>query len=104
MSRVVVAGPDADGLGEALEARGAEVVHAEGTATRDDLEAAGIADADVFVLTDAGLATAIPLAQEANPDLRVVAYAHDSLPDFVGDVVAMDPELLGPEAVAEELA
>jgi hypothetical protein len=33
-----------------------------------------------------------------------VAYAHDSLPDFVGDVVAMDPELLGPEAVAEELA
>jgi hypothetical protein len=35
-----------------------------------------------------------------------VAYTGDSLPEFAGgqEVIAMDPALLGPAAVAEELA
>jgi hypothetical protein len=104
--QATIAGTDPDGLGDALEAEGFTVANAAGTATRDDLVDAGIEDADLFVLTDAGLATAIPIARELNPDLRIVAYTGDSLPEFVGgqEVVAMDPALLGPEAVAEELA
>jgi hypothetical protein len=106
MSEAVIAGADPDGLGEALAAEGFAVTRADGTATRDDLVAAGIAEADLFVLTDAGLATAIPLARELNPEVRIIAYTGDSLPEFVGgqEVVAMDPALLGPEAVAEELS
>ena len=106
MSEAVIAGTDPEGLGEALVEQGMHVRRAAGTAARDDLQAAAIADADLFVLTDAGLATAIPLARELNPDVRVVAYTPDSLPEFVGgqEVVAMDPALLGPEAVAEELS
>jgi hypothetical protein len=105
MSSAVVAGTDPEGLGEALDAEGLTVTRAAGTATRDDLLDAGIEDAALFVLTDAGLATAIPIARELNPDIRVVAYTADSLPEFVGgmEVLAMDPALLGPEAVAEEL-
>jgi voltage-gated potassium channel Kch len=106
MSEAVIAGTDPEGLGEALAAEGFAVARAAGTATRDDLQDAGIETADLLVLTDAGLATAIPLARELNPDVRIVAYTGDSLPEFVGgqEVVAMDPALLGPEAVAEELA
>lgn len=106
MSNAVIAGDDADGLGDALEAEGVDVTRAAGTASREALETAGIGTADLFVLTDAGLATSILVARELNPDLRVVAYTGDSLPEFTGsqEVVAMDPALLGPEAVAEELA
>ncbi|MFB6205160.1 MAG: NAD-binding protein [Haloglomus sp.] len=106
MSEAIIAGPDPEGLGDALAAEGVTVVRADGTAARDDLLEAGIEDADLFVLTDAGLATAIPIARELNPDVRIVAYTDDSLPEFVGgqEVIAMDPALLGPEAVAEELA
>jgi len=106
MSEAVIAGTDPEGLGEALAAEGFEVTRAAGTATRDDLVEADIETADLLVLTDAGLATAIPLARELNPDIRIIAYTADSLPEFVGgqEVVAMDPALLGPEAVAEELA
>ena len=106
MSEAVIAGTDPEGLGAALAEQGVTVRRAAGTATRADLQDADIAGADLFVLTDAGLATAIPLARELNPDVRVVAYTADSLPEFVGgqEVVAMDPALLGPAAVAEELA
>ncbi|WP_254840469.1 DUF7126 family protein [Natronomonas marina] len=105
MSRVVVAGDDPDGLGEALADRGADVRFAAGTANRPALEEAGIVEADVLVVTDAGLATSVPIAVDLNPDLRVVVYSRDSVPEFVkgqaGHIV--DPELLGPEAVAEEI-
>lgn len=105
MNRVVVAGADPDGLGAALEARGAAVSRAEGTANRPALEEAGIVDADILVVTDAGLATSVTIAKDLNPDLRVVIYTRDSVPEFVkgqaGHIV--DPELLSAEAVAEEL-
>lgn len=101
----VIAGPDDDGLGDALETAGATVHRAEGTAARPDLEDAGIAEADLFVLTDARLATAIPVAKDLNPDVRVVVYARDTVPEFArgqaGHIV--DPRLLDAETVAEEL-
>ena len=105
MSEVVIAGGDPDGLGEALERHGATVRRAEGTANRSALEAAGIADADALVVTDAGLATSVTVALDCNPDLRVVFYTRDSVPEFVrgqaGHIV--DPAVLGPDAVAEEI-
>jgi Trk K+ transport system NAD-binding subunit len=105
MSEVVVAGGDPDGIAAALETRGATVRYAEGTASRSALEAAGIEDADTLVLTDAGLATAVPVAIDRNPDVRVVIYTRDSVPEFIkgqaGHIV--DPDLLDPDTVAEEL-
>jgi hypothetical protein len=105
MSKVVIAGADPDELGAALEDNGADVSYAEGTANRPALEEAGIVDADIVVITDAGLATSVPIATDLNPDVRVVFYTRDSVPEFVkgqaGHIV--DPELLDPEAVAEEL-
>jgi Trk K+ transport system NAD-binding subunit len=102
---VVFSGPDEAGLGAALRERGVDVTHIDGIANRPALEEAGIHDADVFLLTDVGQATSIVVARDLSPDLRVVAYTADSLPEFVSGqrVVAMDPDLLGPEAVAEEL-
>jgi Trk K+ transport system NAD-binding subunit len=105
MSKVVIAGGDPDELGEALAERGAEVGYAEGTANRPSLEEAGIVDADTLVVTDAGLATSITVAMDLNPDLRVVVYTRDSVPEFVkgqaGHIV--DPELLDADTVAEEI-
>jgi hypothetical protein len=103
---IVFSGPDEAGLGAALRERGAAVTHIEGIANRPALEEAGVHDADLFLLTDVGQATSVVVARDLNPDLRVVAYTGDSLPEFVSGqrVVAMDPELLGPDAVAEELA
>ena len=105
MSEVVVAGEDPDGLGAALEERDAEVTRAAGTANRPALEEAGIVDADVLVVTDAGLATSVPIAVDLNPDLRVVVYTRDSVPEFVKGQVGhiVDPELLSPGTVAEEI-
>ena len=101
----VIAGPDGDGLGDAMESRDVDVRYAAGTAARPDLEEAGIHEADLLVITDAGLATSIPVAKDLNPAVRVVVYAHDSLPEFArgqaGHIV--DPALLGPDTVAEEL-
>ena len=102
----VVAGPDADSLGAALADRGIDVKTIDGIANRDALEAAGIADTALFVLTDARQATAIPVAKDVNPALRVVVYAHDSLPEFArgqADLL-VDPALLEATTVAEELA
>jgi Trk K+ transport system NAD-binding subunit len=105
MSKVVIAGGDPDELGAALSERGAEVGYAEGTANRPALEEAGIVDADTLVITDAGLATSVAVAKDLNPDLRVVIYTRDSVPEFVkgqaGHIV--DPELLDADTVAEEI-
>lgn len=102
---VVTVGPDADGLVPALEDQGAVVTAVEGIASRDDLESAGILDADLFVLTDLEQATLIPIVKDLRPELRVVVYARSSLPDFVSAQtdIAIDPALLGPHPVAEEL-
>ena len=102
----VIAGPDEHGLGDALRDRGLDPERIEGVVTREKLLAAGIEEADTFVLTTVEDATAVPIAKDDNPDVRVVVYAERSLPEFVrGQVdLAVDPDLLDPAAVAEELA
>ena len=101
----VVAGPDPEGLGDALESHGLSVARIDGAANRPALEDGGIAEADLFVLTDVGHATSIPVALDLAADLRVVVYARESLPEFAtgqADLL-VDPALLDPETVAEEL-
>jgi hypothetical protein len=101
----VVAGPDEHGLGEELEALGVEIRRIEGIVTADALSEAGIEDAAYFVLTDVEEATGIPIAKELNPDVLAVTYAERSLPEFVSGVadLAIDPALMNPKLVAEEL-
>lgn len=101
----VVAGPDEHGIGEELEALGATVSRIEGVVSADALKAAGIGDADYLVLTDADEATGIPVAKELNPSVTIVTYADRSLPEFVAGVadLAVDPALVTPDVVAEEL-
>jgi hypothetical protein len=101
----VVVGPDEDGLGAALADAGEEVRRVEGVPTGEALRAAGADDADLFVLTDIAEATTIAVVKETNPEVRVVVYDDDSLPAFASGQadIAVDPALLGPETVAEEL-
>ncbi|MFB6300976.1 MAG: CTP synthetase [Halobacteriales archaeon] len=105
MSRnAVIAGPDR-GIEAAFTSHGVAVVRLDGPGTGASLEAAGIEDADILVLTDVEEATLIPIALDINPDLVTVVYAPDSVPEFVrGQLdLALDPELFTPETVAEEL-
>jgi len=101
----VVAGPDEHGLGEELAALGVEIRRIEGPVTTDALSEAGVDEAAYFVLTDVEEATGIPIAKELHPDVLAVTYADRSLPEFVAGVadLAIDPALMGPETVAEEL-
>lgn len=103
--KAVVAGPDR-GLAAALEAEGVEVSRVDGVVRREDMLAAGIEDADLYVLTDVSEATSIPVALDDNPALRVVIYAPETMPEFVrGQVdLALDPAVMPVETVAEELA
>ncbi|MFB6250891.1 MAG: CTP synthetase [Halobellus sp.] len=103
--QVLLTGADDDDLGTALETLGAEVIRVEGVANRDSLDDAGLADAHTLVLTDMDDASAIPVAKEANTEIRVVAYSRDSLPEFArGQAdLAIDPALLTADVVAEEL-
>jgi len=104
-TKAVIAGADPEGLGEALAERGVDVSCAAGTATRPDLEEAGIADADVLVVTDIGLATSIPVSTDLNEALRVVIYVQDAATEFArsqADLI-VDPDLMDPDTVAEEL-
>ena len=101
----VFAGSDTEELADELRERGTTVTVLDGVANRPALEEAGVHDADVFVLTDAGQATSIVVAKDLNPDVRIVAYTADSLPEFVSgqQVLAMDPALFAAETVADEL-
>jgi hypothetical protein len=101
----VLVGPDEDDLGAALAAAGEDVTRVEGIPTGDALRAAGADEADLFVLTDVGEATTIAVVKETNPEVRVVVYDDGSLPDFASGQadLAVDPALIGPEMVAEEL-
>ncbi|MEM4782340.1 MAG: CTP synthetase [Halalkalicoccus sp.] len=101
----VIVGEDVEGLGEALDAEGYRVERVEDFADREALVSAGIESAAVFAITDTVHATAIPVARELNESVRIVVYARDSLPEFaqpLADLI-VDPDLLGPDAIAEEL-
>ncbi|WP_348608003.1 DUF7126 family protein [Halobaculum rarum] len=101
----VVAGPDSEDLGDELESLDVTVSRIDGAVTGGTLEAAGIDDAALFVLTDTAEATGIAVAKERNPDVRAVVYATESLPEFArGQAdLAIDPELLSAAVVADEL-
>lgn len=101
----ILAGVDDHDIGAALEDVGITVTRAAGTANRPALEEAGIVDADLLVITESDLATAIPIANDLNDDIRIVVYAADSLPEFVKGQAHMhlDPDLFDPEDVAAEL-
>jgi hypothetical protein len=101
---VIVAGTDDDEVGAAIDAEGHDVTAVD-VANRPALEEAGIHDAAAFVLTEMEQATSISIAKDLNADLRVLVYAPGSLPDFArrqADIV-VDPALLDPTTVAEEL-
>jgi len=102
----IVAGPDPDGLGEALEAEGLTVRRITDQVSRAALDDAGVTDAQLLVLTDMAEATGVALAKDENPDIRAVFYSRDSLPEFAkGQTdLAVDPELLAVSVVAEEIA
>lgn len=102
--KAIIVGPDRD-LEAALDAEGVETTRLEGIASGQALADAGVEDADLLVITDAGEATAIPVARELNADLKTVAYTPESMPEFVKGMLdfAIDPALLDPDAVAEEL-
>lgn len=103
--KAVVAGSDTHDISAALAAAGVDVTTVD-VANRPGLEEAGIHEAGLYVLTEARQATSISVAKDLENDLHVVVYAEESLPDFArgqADLV-IDPALLGPAAVAEELA
>jgi len=102
---VIVAGPDEHGVGEELSALGATVSRIEAVVSTTTLEDAGVDETAYLVLTDVDEATGIPVAKELNPAVTVVTYANASLPSFVAAVadLAVDPALVGPRVVAEEI-
>jgi Trk K+ transport system NAD-binding subunit len=107
MSRTaIVAGPDPEGLVDALETEGVDVVRITDTVSASTLDDAGIDAVDLLVLTDVAEATGISVAKDRNPDVRAVVYSRESLPEFAkGQAdLAVDPALLAAEVVAEELA
>ncbi len=105
MTSVVVAGPDPNGLTDHLSDRGADITAIEGLVTGPKLSEQDIESADLFVLTDLEQASAIPVALDHNPDLQVVTYDTTDLPAFATAQtdLAIDPSLLDPAMVADEL-
>lgn len=101
---VVFVGPDRE-LGSAIESHGATVSRLTGPATAQTLGEANIQSADLLVITDTSEATAVPVAHELNPTVRIVVYSPDSLPEFASGQVdlVVSPAVLDAEAIAEEL-
>lgn len=102
---VILAGPDPEPVGDAIEAAGGTVTVLEGVPAAASLKAAGVEHADVLVLTDASLATAVPVALEVNAELRTVIYDERTAPAFVqGQLdLSVDPRLVDSEALATAL-
>mgnify|MGYP001027511546 CR=1 FL=1 len=101
----ILVGPDRE-LEAALRDHGVETARLDGNATGESLADARVADADLLVVTDVAEATAVPIAREANPGVRVVIYSPETMPEFVrGQVdLAVAPGVLSPDAIAAELA
>jgi len=104
MTRAIIAGPDR-GIESELTAHGVETVRLNGLATGESLDDAEIASAQLLFITDVEEATAVSVAKERNPEVRVIFYLDDAVPEFVrGQLdLAVDPDLLGPDVVVEEV-
>lgn len=91
---------------DALVEHSYDVVVIDGLGTAEALDEAGVEDAALLVVTDIREATAIPIAKDTNPELRVIVYADETMPEFVrGQVdLAVTPDVLSPDIVAEEIA
>lgn len=103
-NNVVVVGTDSYDIATAIESEGFDVSTVD-VGNRPGLEDGGIGDASVYVLTEVAQATSIPVAKDLNPDLKVIVYDDDTLPDFArgqADLV-LDPDLFDTETVAAEL-
>lgn len=100
----IIIGPDR-GLGDALESQGVGVKRVD-LGSAEELEASGVADAALLVLTDVDESTSVSVALELNDRLKTVVYSPDTIPEFVrGQLdLALDTELLAADVVAEELA
>lgn len=100
----IIIGPDR-GLGDALESQGVRVKRVD-LGSAEELEASGVADAALLVLTDVDESTSVSVALELNDRLKTVVYSPDTIPEFVrGQLdLALDTELLAADVVAEELA
>lgn len=101
---VVLAGDDSHGLREALDDSEMSLATVP-VVDRSALEAADIASADAYLLTDMSQASTIAVAKDCNPDLRVVVYDDAALPDYAARQtdLAVDPALVDPDAVVESL-
>lgn len=104
MIRAIIAGPDR-GIESELTRNDVETVRLNGLATGAALDEAAIETAVFLFITDVDEATAVSVAKDRNPDVRVVFYTPDSVPEFVrGQLdLAVDPALLDPDVVVEEL-
>lgn len=103
MTLALILGPDR-GLEAALAAEDIEVVRVESPSTEAALEEAGVADAGLLFVTDPDEASSISVATAKNPELRVVWYAPDSVPEFVTRQLdlGVDPDLVAPSVLVEE--
>ncbi|SDJ89921.1 hypothetical protein SAMN05216226_11178 [Halovenus aranensis] len=103
-TRVVVAGTDTHDIAGPIEDAGFALSVVD-VGNRSALESVDIAEADIYVLTEAAQATSIPVAKDLNPELKVVVYTEESLSDFAlpqTDLI-LDPALFDPEEVTAEL-
>lgn len=100
--RAIVAGTESGPIERALAEASVEVTVISDVPTPETLEDAGIDEADVLLLTDASLATTIPVALECNPDIRTIVYDETTVPAFVrGQLdLAVDPQLVDPDTLA----
>lgn len=105
MTTALIIGPDR-GLTDAFESNAIEPVQTDEIATGAWLESVGVTGAEILVITDVTQATLIPVAKDYNPGIRVVVYSPDTIPEFARGQIdfSVDPALLSPDVVAEELA
>lgn len=105
MTHIILAGPDEKQLGDVIESAGGTVTRLTGPLTKQRLTQAGIEDTDILVLTDVREATAIVLTREVAPEVKIVVYATETIPDFASHLAdfRIDPNALDQGMVVEEL-
>lgn len=105
MTKIILAGADATDIGPALTEAGGTVARVEPPVTSNAMQAAGLDEADLFVLTDTEEATSLPLVRDRRPDIEIVVYSTDSVPDFASHIadLIIDPAALPLPTVVEEV-